>query len=91
MRLFLVISQLLYVLSLGPWVVIWMMSFMSFDSGIGLWNSLFVITIGIYPIAILVCSILAWVKRVHKRRQAIIINLVPSLWIIAFKLLMLLP
>ncbi|MGG3927105.1 hypothetical protein ABET51_14025 [Metabacillus fastidiosus] len=84
MKPYFIISQILYLLSLIPWVVIWGMSFMSFDAGIGIWNTSFVLIITLYPVAILICSILAWVFRLKKKRFAVIINLVPSLWIIAF-------
>jgi hypothetical protein len=84
MKPYLIISQTLYVLSLIPWFVIWGLSFMSFDSGVNLANGSFVLAISIFPVAVIVSSILAWVFRVKKQRFAIMINLVPMLWIIAF-------
>jgi hypothetical protein len=84
MKLYLIISQILFALSLIPWFVIWGLSFMSFDSGVNLANSSFVIIISLYPVAVIVGSILAWVFRGKKKRFAIMINLVPLLWIIAF-------
>jgi hypothetical protein len=84
MKPYLIISQILYVLSLVPWFVIWGLSFMSFDSGVNLANSSFVLAISLFPVAVIVGSILAWVFRVKKQRFAIMINLIPMLWIIAF-------
>lgn len=84
MLVYLIVSQVLFICSLLPWIIIWGMSFMSFDAGIGLYNSLFVLTITVYPLAIIICSILAWIFRVKKKRFAIIINLVPLLWVISF-------
>jgi hypothetical protein len=84
MKLYLIISQILYALSLIPWFVIWGLSFMSFDSGVNLANGSFVLTITLYPVAVIICSILAWVFRVKKKRSSIIINLLPMLWILAF-------
>ncbi len=88
-KLFLIITQILYVLSLLPWFVIWGMSFMSFDAGIGLYNSLFVITITLYPIAVIAGSILSWVFHRKRKKLAVILNLVPMVWITAFAVFML--
>jgi hypothetical protein len=84
MKPYLIISQVLYLLSLIPWFVIWGLSFMSFDSGINLSNVSFVLAISSYPFAVIICSILAWFFIVKKKRFAIIINLIPMLWIIGF-------
>lgn len=84
MKPYLIISQILYVLSLVPWFVIWGLSFMSFDGGVNLANGSFVLVISLFPFAVIAASILAWVFRVKKPRFAIMINLVPMLWIIAF-------
>ncbi|MEK3992585.1 MULTISPECIES: hypothetical protein [Robertmurraya] len=89
MKPFLIITQVLYVLSLLPWFVIWGMSFMSFDAGIGLYNSLFVITITLYPVAVIVGSILSWVFHRKRKNLAVIFNLVPLVWVIAFAVFML--
>lgn len=89
MKPFLIITQILYVLSLLPWFVIWGMSFMSFDAGIGLYNSLFVITITLYPVAVIVGSILSWVFHRKRKNLAVIFNLVPLVWVIAFAVFML--
>ncbi|WP_147535107.1 hypothetical protein [Bacillus marasmi] len=84
MKPFLIITQIIYSLSLLPWYVIWMMSFMSFDSGIGFGNSAFVLVITLYPVAIIICSLIAWKLRGGNTRLAVIINLVPLLWVAAF-------
>lgn len=84
MTLFLIITQILFLVSLLPWYVIWMMSFMSFDSGIGLGNSAFVIAISLYPVAVIICSLLAWKLRGTSRRRAVVINLVPLIWVLSF-------
>lgn len=84
MKPYLIISQILYALFLFPWFVIWSMSFMSFDSGFNFANISFVLAITLYPVAVIACSILAWIFRVKKKRFANIINLVPMLWIIGF-------
>ncbi|MCQ6282525.1 hypothetical protein [Bacillus sp. EB600] len=84
MKPYLMIVQVFYLLSLVPWFVIWGLSFMSFDSGINLSNVSFVLAISSYPVAVIICSIFAWFFRVKKNRFAIIINLIPMFWIIAF-------
>lgn len=84
MKLYLIISQILYVLSLIPWVVIWGLSFMSFDNGMNIANVSFVLAISLYTVAVIVGSILSWVFRVKKKRFSVLINLLPLLWIIVF-------
>ena len=80
MRIFLVISQIIYLISFLPWLLVFGMSFMSFDQGFGLWNISFVGGIALYPVAVLVGAILGWVLRTRNQRAAIIVNLVPLLW-----------
>lgn len=84
MKPYLIISQFLYILSFVPWFVIWGLSFMTFDSGVNLYNALFVLVITLYPVAVVTGSISAWIFRVKKKRLAIMMNLIPMIWIIAF-------
>jgi hypothetical protein len=85
---FLIIIQVLYVLSLLPWFVIWGLSFMSFDAGIGFYNTLFVSVITIYPVVVVVSSILAWVFRLKRRKLSIILSFIPMIWVISFTFFM---
>lgn len=85
MRLFLIIIQSFYAVMLLPWFLIWGLSFMVFDSGISLWGIGIMIAVTLYPIAVVVCSILSWVKRKKIKPVYItVINLVPAIWIIFF-------
>ncbi|WP_026691759.1 hypothetical protein [Alteribacter aurantiacus] len=88
MKLYLILSQLLYLMSLVFWLPIWGLSFMAFDQGIAFWNSLFVLTISAYPLAVIICSILAWIFYNKKRRTAVIVNLIPMLWVLGFGIFM---
>lgn len=89
MKVYLIISQLVYLICIIPWLPIWGLSFMSFDNGIDLGNTAFVLGIGLYPIVVIICSIFGWF--LHKRRKglAITINLVPVIWIVSIGLLVL--
>lgn len=82
MKPFLIISQTLYAICIVPWIVIFGMSFLSFDAGFNFYNIAFVSVIGLYPIAIVVCSIISWILRLRKKQIAIMINLIPMLWIL---------
>ncbi|MDF2963799.1 MAG: hypothetical protein K0S39_5534 [Paenibacillus sp.] len=82
MKNFLIISQLIYLLCMVPWLVVWGLSFMGFDNGVSLVNVSIVLAIGVYPIAVIICSIIAWLLRSRRKRTAIIVNLVPCLWVI---------
>ncbi|KAB7668424.1 hypothetical protein [Bacillus sp. B1-b2] len=68
MIIFLIISEVIYVASLLPWLIVFGLSFMSFDNGVGFTNIAFVGGIGLYPVAVLICSILGWVYRLRKTR-----------------------
>jgi len=90
MKPFLVISQLFYAVCLVGWLVVWMMSFMLFDSGIFFWNSFMFVLISLFPVAVVVCSILSWIFHKRRRRAAVILNLIPMIWVVAFGAIMLL-
>ncbi|MEH7883379.1 hypothetical protein V7654_03535 [Bacillus sp. JJ1609] len=84
MKSYLIVSQVLYIFSFVPWFVIWGLSFMSFDSGVNFYNVSFVLVITLYPVAVVTGSITAWIFRVKKKGLAIMMNLIPMIWIIAF-------
>lgn len=65
MKFYLVIIQVLYLLSLIPWFVIWGLSFMVFDNGISAWGISIMIIVSLYPVAVVICSILSWFFRVR--------------------------
>ena len=83
MRTFLVVTQIIYLLALFPWVFFAVMSPMAFDAGFSTWNITFVLAIFLYPVAVIVCSILAWIFRRKRRKVSIYVNLIPFLWILA--------
>ncbi|TLS36005.1 hypothetical protein [Pseudalkalibacillus caeni] len=89
MKIYLIVTQLIYLISLVPWFVILGLSFMSFDNGVNAYNIAFVSSISAYPLAVIVCSIISWFLREGKKRVAVIVNLFPVLWVIGFGLLML--
>lgn len=82
MKAFLISSQILYVLCLAPWLLIWGITFMGFDSGFNWFGVALTGGIGLYPVAVVVCSILAWMNRTKRKRAAILFNLVPMLWVL---------
>ncbi len=84
MKRLLIISQILYAVSLIPWIIIWGLSFMSFDGGVNLSNVSFVLIISLYPVAVIACSILTWLFRSKKKKLALVINLIPLVWVIGF-------
>jgi len=85
MKVFLIISQIIYAVMLLPWIVILGLSVMVFDNGISLWEVGLMTVIGLYPLAVIVCSILAWLL-LKKLKPVFItlINLVPAIWIVTF-------
>ncbi|WP_372632304.1 hypothetical protein [Cohnella sp.] len=82
MKVFLVSCQTVYALCLLPWFTIWGLTLMGFANGIN-WFSLAITGfVTLYPIMVIVCSIFAWQFRTKRRRAAIILNLIPMLWIL---------
>ncbi|MFF2889687.1 hypothetical protein [Paenibacillus sp. NPDC057967] len=90
MKVYLILTQIVYVIGLLPWFVFWGLSFMSFDSGIGVANTSFVLAITVYPIAVVACSLIAWFIHKQKKRTAVIVNLIPMLWVLGLGLLLIL-
>lgn len=69
MRVYLIMTQIVYVLCLIPWLPIWGLSFMSFDGGFSFYNILFVLIISLYPVAVIACTILSWIFRKKEKQQ----------------------
>lgn len=90
MKVYLILTQILYVICLLPWFVFWGLSFMSFANGIGFGNTAFVAAISAYPVAVVACALIAWFIHKKKTRTAVIVNLIPMLWIIGLGSLFLL-
>jgi len=82
MKPFLVISQMLYGLCLFPWLMVWGLSFMGFDTGFSWFAVAWVTGIGMYPVAAVVCAVAAWILHTRRRLLALALNLIPALWII---------
>jgi hypothetical protein len=82
MKAYLVSSQLVYALCLAPWFLIWGITLMGFANGINWFSLTLTGVVSLYPIAAIVCSILAWKFRDKRRRAAVIVNLIPMLWIL---------
>ncbi|MFD2615326.1 hypothetical protein [Paenibacillus gansuensis] len=89
MKRIFIITQAFYVLCLVPWMGVFGLSFMGFDSGFHWQAVAFVTIIGLFPVAVILCSIAAWMLRVRKRRAALLLNFIPMLWIIGLGIPML--
>ncbi|MEY8744401.1 hypothetical protein AB9M62_34325 [Bacillales bacterium AN1005] len=77
-------------LTLMPWFIIWGLSFMAFDSGVSMWGVALVTIVTLYPLAVVVCSILSWLlKKKVKTLGLILISSFPLLWVISFAVLIL--
>ena len=90
MKLYLFIIQSFYVLTLIPWFIIWGLSFMAFDSGVSMWGISLVTIVTLYPLAVVICSVLSWLlKKKVKTISLIIISAFPLLWVVSFAVLIL--
>lgn len=83
MKTFLISIQALYALCLLPWFLIWGLTLMGFANGINWFSTALTAGIGLYPVAVAVCSVFAWLLRIKRKRVAIIVNLIPMLWVLA--------
>lgn len=82
MKVYLIIIQGFYLLTLLPWFFIWGLSFMVFDNGISLWGISIMIVVSLYPVAVVICSILSWLlKEKVKSLNIFLISAIPLLWV----------
>ncbi len=82
MKVYLIIIQGFYLLTLLPWFFIWGLSFMVFDNGISFWGISIMIVVSLYPVAVAICSILSWLlKEKVKSLNIFLISAIPLLWV----------
>lgn len=85
-RTWLIVSQVLYLLSLLPWLGMSGLAFMAFDApgSTEMWGPwIFAGTIWAYPLLPLVCSIAAWIAyRRGRTRGAAVLTSVPMLLVV---------
>jgi hypothetical protein len=85
MKLYLISIQAFYLISLIPWFLIWGLSFMVFDNGISAWGVSIMVIVSLYPVAVIICSILSWLFREKLKSLTIFfISSIPLLWVITF-------
>jgi hypothetical protein len=76
----LVISQVVGLLSLVPWLAVAGISIMAFDSGYSTGAELFVGAVWCYPLLPIIAAIVAWVLHARKRdRAALVVTSLPLL------------
>jgi len=83
--LFLLISQILYVLMSVVWLITAFMSFMIFDSPEALTSAtaiLIFLFVWLYPVAVIASGVISWILY-HKRKFKIAtgIGLIPLIWV----------
>ncbi|MCR8645484.1 hypothetical protein NV379_22870 [Paenibacillus sp. N1-5-1-14] len=83
MKVYLVISQIFYLLTLPVWLVFLMVAFMGFDSGAPPVAIVILYIYMAYPVVVIVLSIVSWVCIVKKKpRAALVTTSIPSLWVV---------
>ena len=82
MRPYLIVSQAIYLLAFIPWSFLIIMSPMAFDAGVSTWNISLVAILIAYPIAVIVCSLVAWMLHRKHARTSAYVNIIPALWFI---------
>ena len=85
--LFLLFSQIVYVLWIALWLIFALMSFMLFDSSEA-WTDaptwFLFIFVWLYPLAVVASAVVSWVLY-HKRKfkAAVWTDLIPLVWVVA--------
>lgn len=89
LRIYLILTQLIYLFTLPTWMRAALLAFIILGSAstfdVVLWI-LFLPVIA-YPFLIVGCSVYGWKNHIQKPIQAIIMNFVAMLWIIAYGIL----
>ncbi len=87
MKKFLVITQILYALSLAPWLLMMIVSLLAgLDQDASLLAVALLGSVVLYPVVAIVCSVSAWILRKRGQRYVILVNLGPLLWIVCLVL-----
>jgi hypothetical protein len=85
MMIWLIVDTILSVLAIGPVALMGMMSVMASDSGVNTAVITFIWLGLTFPIAVALSPILGWIAWFLRReRTALILSLLPVLWVIAF-------
>ncbi|MCX6552522.1 MAG: hypothetical protein NTY02_16215 [Acidobacteria bacterium] len=80
-RTWLIATQVLYGVSLLPWVALAAMAFMAFDAGPSTTAWLIAGTVWAYPLAPLFCSVAAWILyRKGRTTGAVVATLLPLVY-----------
>lgn len=82
----LLISQFFFVLSVVPWIIVALTSFMIFDSPDSLeaaWPLALIVFVWAYPVGLIAAIVLSWILY-HKRRfrGAVWCNFIPLIWLL---------
>ncbi|MCA0757148.1 hypothetical protein KP806_18965 [Paenibacillus sp. N4] len=84
--LFLLISQILFVLGSVAWFFFAVMSVMMFDTPGSeniVWAQLLFLAIWVYPLALLGSAIISWILyHYQKMKTAVAVGLIPALWLL---------
>ncbi|SOC43275.1 hypothetical protein [Ureibacillus acetophenoni] len=87
MKLYLIATQSIYFVSLIPWLFFWVLAFILIMHDPTSQNTLYFMIITLYPVAVIICTIIAWYFHINKRSISIAINLIPAIWLIIYSLL----
>ncbi|MCC3375452.1 hypothetical protein [Cohnella sp. REN36] len=82
MKSYLILTQLFYAICLIPWLLVGVLSFMSFDQGFSAGNVAFVVGIWMYPVAAIASAMLSWMFRKRRPKLAVGLNLIPLIWVL---------
>lgn len=82
MKLYLIAIQMLYYLVLLPWIYFWGKALVLTMHVPTPQNTILLSLAGLYPIAVIVCTIVSWYLHLDKRSVSIAVNLIPAIWLI---------
>ncbi|HWL24156.1 MAG TPA: hypothetical protein VNR38_10480 [Ureibacillus sp.] len=84
MKLYLIATQMIYYVTFMFWIVFWGMALTAVLQVSSLQHILFFALTTIYPIAVIVCTIIAWYYHQTNKGLSVSINLIPAIWLIGY-------
>nr|WP_106782511.1 hypothetical protein [Lysinibacillus timonensis] len=84
MRLYLIATQIVYFVTLIPWLILWAMAFIVISHASDMENAMLFSFLSIYPVVVIASSIIAWYFHSNKPFISLVLGLIPSIWIVYY-------
>ncbi|MBP2001386.1 small-conductance mechanosensitive channel [Paenibacillus shirakamiensis] len=84
MKAYLITNQIVYLCTMPVWLYLLVITTMLFDNGDSLWAETMMTLVSLYPVVVILCSILSWIvfKKKLRARAPVILSVVPIGYIV---------